>query len=470
MRIIAAAACLMLLTAGRAAQPAPADPPSRGDFRAGIPITVKGSEGLFAASLPLAVYAGSERRDLGDLRVFNSAGEIVPYSLLSPAATATEKSAPAKAPIFPLWARQGTEAGAISVRIEQGDKGAIVGVHGAEKSAKQARLAGYIVDVSGVKKPLQALVIDWRQPQNKDDAQDKNAKGFSGEVDVESSDDFAHWTNRVNAAPLLMLQHEGESLNLNRVELPRVAAKYLRLSWPAAQITPDFTQVRVEAVDTAVETPRVWATASGQSGAKTGEYAFDLGAHAPFDRLRISLPNANTVANLQLLAREKADDPWRSMMFATVYRLTRAGKDFLNPDLDIGTSPERYWLLRADQRTPIGAGAPKLSAGFIPQKIVFAARGSGPFTLAYGAAGVASAAIPISTLVPGYNDEQPLQAESAVFGEPQAQTGARPSTATWLDWRAYDWKRIALWSVLALGVVLLGWMALRLGNEIKPKN
>jgi Protein of unknown function (DUF3999) len=398
--------------------------------------------------------------------VFNGAGEPVPYALLSPPTAAREKSVPVKVPIFPLWAPAGVAAGAISVRIEQGDKGAVVGVRGAEKTAGKPRLAGYIVDISALKQPIQAIIIDWKSDAGAQNSEPPGA-GFSGQIDVEASDDFAHWSSRAVAAPLLTLQHEGESLALNHVEITRVEAKYLRLSWLASQATPVFQQVRVEAVGAAIDTPRTWTSATGVAAAN-GEFSFDLGATAPFDRWRIALPNANTVATVKLLTRTRSEDPWLAVMSPTVYRMTRGGKELVSPDIDTSAIPQRYWLLRLDPRTSIGQGAPKLAAGFLPQKIVFAARGAAPFALAYGAAQVQSAAIPIATLVPGYRDDQPLQAANASFGEAQTQTGTA-QTASWMNWRAYDWKQITLWSVLVLGVALLAWMALRLGSQIKPK-
>ncbi len=467
MKTVAAlAVCLLAGVVAHAAQPAPAGEPAARDFVSSMPISVQGAEGLFVATLPLAVYAGSARRDLGDLRVFNGAGETVPYALLSPPTAAREKSAPVKVPIFPLWAPAGVEAGAISVRIEQGNTGAVVGVRGAEKTAGKPRLAGYIADISAIKKPIQAIIIDWKTDAGGKQNTETQGAGFSGQIDVEASDDFAHWRSRAAAAPLLTLQHQGESLALNRVEIPRVEAKYLRLSWPASQATPVFQQVQIEAVDAAIDTPRTWNGANGAPAAN-GEFSFDLGATAPFDRWRIELPNANTVATVKLLTRTRAEDPWLAVMSPTVYRMTRGGKEFVSPDIDTAAMPQRYWLLRLDPRTSIGPGVPRLSAGFLPQKIVFAARGAAPFTLAYGAPKVQSAAIPLPTLVPGYRDDQPLQAAAASFGDAQTQTVAAQAP-WWMNWRAYDWKQITLWSVLVLGVTLLGWMALRLGSQIKP--
>ena len=50
-------------------------------------ITPSGSA-QYQLSLPLSVYQHSQRSDIGDLRVFNAAGELVPYALRTPSALA----------------------------------------------------------------------------------------------------------------------------------------------------------------------------------------------------------------------------------------------------------------------------------------------------------------------------------------------------------------------------------------------
>ena len=51
-------------------------------------LDLDGSAAYYQLTVPQAVYAGSRRDDLGDVRIFNSAGEPVPYSLDAPVAAA----------------------------------------------------------------------------------------------------------------------------------------------------------------------------------------------------------------------------------------------------------------------------------------------------------------------------------------------------------------------------------------------
>ena len=51
-----------------------------------------------------------------------------------------------------------------------------------------------------------------------------------------------------------------------------------------------------------------------------------------------------------------------------------------SPEIALTNVGERYWLLRVDPKgRGVGEGVPILQIGWPPQKLVFAARGGGPF-------------------------------------------------------------------------------------------
>ena len=118
--------------------------------------------------------------------------------------------------------------------------------------------------------------------------------------------------------------------------------------------------------------------------------------------------------------------------------------------------------LHVDPRSGATAQPPPLRAGWQPNEIVFAARGRPPFTLAYGNYAATAGALPIATLVPGYDDTKGLPANVAIAaaGAPMAIGGPNQLK------KPPDVKRWALWAALVLGVVVLGWMAWRLSREM----
>jgi hypothetical protein len=109
----------------------------------------------------------------------------------------------------------------------------------------------------------------------------------------------------------------------------------------------------------------------------------------------------------------------------------------------------------------LGSGLPRLSAGWVPQKLVFAARGNGPFQIAYGSSKVQPAAYPIETVVPGWrSDQQPKLAHAELL--PERLLGGAAALH-----RPFNYRVFGLWGALVLGVLLLAWMAWRLSKQMQ---
>jgi hypothetical protein len=213
------------------------------------------------------------------------------------------------------------------------------------------------------------------------------------------------------------------------------------------------------------EPERSWLRITAQDAGKIGEYWFDLQGQFPVDRMRLELPQQNTVARVAFLSRPDPKQPWRAVINAVVYRLARQGGDVVSPDLAIFSGTDRYWLLRVDQTGGgLGNGTPKLSVGWVPQKLVFAARGNGPFQLAYGSAVALPATYSIETLVPDWRTEPRPRLGTAQALPEQLLAGEaalRPKPKR-------DYKVWGLWAALVAGVLLLAWMAWRLARQMQP--
>lgn len=446
------AAWLLFVLTGLAVAEAP------GDFAFGIPLEVDGAQALFQVELPQAVYEGVVRADLADLRVFNAAGEPVPHAFLPPPAALPEKPPLLPLPFFALHGDAGGGVEGLEVRLERQTGRAVVTLRGgASKPPRAATLLGYLVDAAALQQPLQALALELP----------RSAEQVVSKVRVEASDDLARWQLLVADAPVLRLAAGGQRLEQLRVEFSPRRARYFRLSWPMAAQPVPLAGLAGEPGEAVVEAPRRWKQVAASATRDTdGEYAVDLGGQFPVDRLRLLLPQPNTVASVEVLSRVRSSDPWQRVALSSVYRLGVAGQEVVNPDLVTAPVNHRYWLLRVDQRGGgLGAGAPDLAAGWVPQRLVFTARGAAPFQLAYGSSSAAPAAYPIATLVPGYHaaDEGKPGAfpiGRASSGHPHLLAGASATRAV------IDWKRWTLWGSLVLGVVLLAWMALRLGRQV----
>jgi hypothetical protein len=283
-------------------------------------------------------------------------------------------------------------------------------------------------------------------------------------VKVDASDDLAAWRTVVADAALIDLEFEGRRLVRNRIELPALKARYLRVTWNGSEAPFEIASVTGVPTDTRVEPARQWRDVGGTPVAqRDGEFEFDLGGKAPIDRVTIDLPEINSVVPAQLLSRDAAVAPWSPVTSLIAYRLHGGEQDLAPAPVVVAPTTARYWLLRADPRSGGLRGVPRLRAGGPTQEIVFAARGAAPFSIVYGSATAHAAMLPLATLVPGYGTSSaPPIALATVAGVAPRSLGGSARLA-----RPVDSKRYALWGVLVLGVAFMGWMAWRLSTQMK---
>jgi hypothetical protein len=449
--IVATAVASVATTSGAAEKPK--------DFAFGIPLTVEADSAFYRAALPAAFYAGSARADQGDLRVFNGDDAVVPYARLDAPAATRERKTATVLPIFPLRVdEQSGDLSGLSLTINRNAGNTSVNLTTREGQPVPAqRLAGYLVDATAVQEPISALVLAWNLKSG----------GMNTRIRVETSDDLNQWRTLVGDAPLLDLEYEGRHLLRDRVEFRQAPAKYLRISWPG-QPPPQFHEVRAEFGDRVLETPRQWTEALGAAVIDNeNEYQFDLGGALPVDRIAVELPELNSVVPAQLLARTAPEEPWRPVTSLVTYRLRQDAGEVSAPPLTVAPARYRYWLLRVDPKSGgLGRGQPRMRAGWVPQEIVFAARGTGPFLIAYGNLAAASSALAVTTLVPGYaSGAEPLGAIAVAHTGVAAPLGhieqAKPPR---------EYRRAILWAVLILGVVVLAWMAWQLSRQLNASS
>lgn len=452
--LVSALACF---TAAAAADERPAE------FRYRAAVIAQEGGSHYRLSLPAAVYLGIERRDLGDLRVLNASREVVPYAFLprGPGGRAPAQVKAAK--LFPLYGVRSKGLDGVELDVVRGTGGTVIRFASAPKGARTGRkLLGYLVDASEIELPVEAMTLDWR-----------TGAGFNGTARVEASDDLLRWSTVLNEAPVLMLEHSGERLERKRLELSGRKAKFLRLSF--AQVPDDLVLkgVQLELRGERVEPMREWRRLGGAAVAdKPGEYLFDTGGRFPVDRLRLALPQQNTVARVQLLARDREDAQWRMVSAATVFRLQRDGASVSSPDVQVAPTADRQWLVRVDQRGGgLGAGEVALEIGWLPHELVFVARGSAPFSLAFGSKLAKPEALHVAAVVPEYREGKEVAAQAATAGEVMGSARSAPSLSDPIGWlRALldsgEGKKWALWAVLSLGVLAVAWMALRLLRDL----
>jgi hypothetical protein len=419
------------------------------EFQALATVAAARGEGVQRLELPFEAHRWT-RSDLADVRLFDAKGEAMPFAF-----GAAPRPLPANEQtavhVFPIRSLPGGKGSDVRLDVRVSGDGTLVALRTQGGSASSARFAGWVLDATGTRDPVGAIVLEW----------EAKAGAEVARVSVESSEDLATWQS-VGTGAVLALSDGGERLSQPRVAFSPRKVKYLRITSPTEGFV--LKSARLERRGPTQAPAARTVQAAGQAGAGAGEFVFDLGAAVPVRFVNFAFAQANTIAPVQVYSRPDAASPWRVAGAATFYRLVRGGEEVRSPPLELGPLAHRFWMARIDPKAGT-IDAPRLEAGYIPVTLVFAARGEGPFRIAFGHADAAAANLPLATLIPGYESgaEHALPMASVQDLHPQA------AAAGW-SWRKLvqgrDRAKIVLWVILVAAVALLAFMAWRIHRQL----
>ena len=142
--------------------------------------------------------------------------------------------------------------------------------------------------------------------------------------------------------------------------------------------------------------------------------------------------------------------------------MDKSGKSYTNLDILLNKTASRFWRLQFNQANGgIGQENPSLMLGWLPQTVVWNARGQAPFTLKIGENPAIVNTVPVTSLVADYKAEKVLQLPNATLSITESKINNVNQTAmqtnAWTS--APDYKSWLLWAGLFLGVLLLAGMA-----------
>jgi hypothetical protein len=459
-------AALLALVPGSAFAAGEAFAPA--DFFRGRAIETQTSDALQTLLLDLGVYRGAVSPDLADLRVFNGAGEVVPHALRALADSREEESVQVEVPLFRVpegsaLARAGSSAMGMRTTVRERDiaieiaaDGAIVRVDSGAAAGEQApsRPSAYLIDLSQLAKNRTAVV-------GLDLALAPEPAEFALVLRVEASEDLVHFDPLSIRGALARLDQAGHRIERNQIDLPRVTSRYLLLS--AAQPIPvAVVSVRARLAPVIEPPPRNRERIAGASvEGERAEFLFDLGGPIPVDRVQVELPLPNTVIEAELYSAAQAEGPWLHHFSGLLYQLERGEGTLRNAEITVPPIRRRYFKLAvAEKGGGLGGGTPWLEAAWVPEQLLFVARGAGPFALGYGRAQVDPARFDAAELIrsalpPGAE----VPRETARLGS--AETTGDSSV---LEPRREPTPRrtIALWAVLVVSVAIVLALSVRL--------
>jgi len=419
-----------------------------GDFASQTPLTLSGEGPWYRLELPLNVQLNARQSDLGDVRVFNAEGQPQAYALALDQAQYPQDETPIPVKWFPLYNSNDARDAVPSVRVERTTTGTLIQVQpqrGIE--AGEEVLRGWLLDTSTIKAPLNQLILDWS-------AEHDGLQRFS----IEASDDLQHW-QAWGEGQVARLAFADELVEQREVGLPGRNARYLRLLWHSPQTAPTLTSAQIVGAHTgSLPQPLAWSEPFAGKVDKPGEYSWQLPTGLALERLKFDIAQPNSLAPGTLYGRTDAKGAWQVLGSGLLYRLTQNGQDVVQDEIQLPGLVAQQLKLEVDERGGgLGAEAPKLQVAVRATQLVFLARGSGPYVLTVGSSTVKAANLPLATLIPDYSVQKLAELGTAKLISTlvvPAIPAAPPAESS------IDFKRVGLWAVLVIGVLLLGWMAI----------
>lgn len=433
--------------------------PSSNDYVRGIEISTYDSRPLVELVLPDEVYQGATRTDLGDVRVFNADGVVVPHAFCAAPTALDPVVSTVSLPVFDLQAGSPPSAGAAThVEVETAAGTQVRIEEGAAESAgpQPTHTWAHVIDARGVTDALRSIEFDWLSPDGASQAS----------VRIEASDDLDQWRTVVSSSTLLRVTRDGQQLQRKSVPLVEQRYTYLRVVRSDGGPSLLIAQVQAESVAGAATIEPVWFTARPQQVVDAKHLRFDAARLAPTTYAKLSLPTANTSVRVTLQSRADEQAPWRDRWSGEVYRIVKDGEERTSPDAQLDGGQDRYWqVVAAESSQPLDP-ATGLELGYRPTRLRFMAQGAGPYLLAFGSRRAEAAAIqPCGSLLSDVRDDQLDQLiGSAVIGASRTlggETALKPLP------KETPVRLVILWGVLILGVGLLIAMALALLKRVK---
>lgn len=431
------------------------------DFAYGFAIETLQPAGIYTLDLPDAVYTRSLSPDLSDLAVFNAAGETVPHALRAPAPARTQDAAPVALAYFPLNESQVELPEQLTIKLLSDFRGAAIELQQKPPVAADSAVVAYVVDTGQRGRmpapPIQALLIDWRD----------GGDSFLTHVDVDTSADLADWRSLRRHAALARLNYAGNRLEENRVDLPPVAERYLRIQWPAGRDGARIDAVRALFVPPGHAPERQWKNIAGHHNDDEAAPAIDyeIAGHLPIAEINVALESVNSLMHGTVYSRDDEKQPWHLRGERIFYRVRIGDTELTNPGIRVGSTTDRFWRVAHEPHAAsFGGHSPWLQVGWTPHELVFLARGEGPYRLAYGSARAHLRQAPVSWLL----DEVIRAMDTMPMGMARLGSALQAGGAEALlpPLAPLPWRTYLLWSTLVFGVLVLGFLAYRLYRQL----
>lgn len=418
-----------------------------------------GSSSLRQVVLPPAVLEGMKRDDLGDLRIFSAEGQVVPHQFIN--TVQEDRSEKVTLVFYPLTQAQAADDASIRINVQQyrGRKQIEVETDKSQPTSALTHEFQYIIEnrlsQKKLEKQLCQLILDWDQPK----------PSMILPLKIEVSDNLQQWSVLSARKSISKLKDSRSQLIRAQIEMPCTTKHYLRLQWldpqqgvKVKQITGRYHQAGSKKMQ--------WHQLGQPSVNERGDWLFEKQTVFPLNHLRLKAPFHGLLYQGELFSKKTAKGPWIRRQSLIQYRLKMENTVLESDPIRLFSGNDHYWKIKlADNIRFTPSQYPEIYVSQQQQQVMYLAQGTAPFTLAYG-----------HTKIEPVKDSgiYPLMNKLKTMGgrADQVTLGAVEKINQPIKWEFkpdFPWKVIGLWLILLLGLLVMGYMAYSLHQQMNKK-
>ncbi|MFT3850091.1 MAG: DUF3999 family protein [Propionivibrio sp.] len=192
--------------------------------------------------------------------------------------------------------------------------------------------------------------------------------------------------------------------------------------------------------------------------------------------LRLSEPNVvfpmtlgRYIEHPSRIAGKKTGLAFQPLVRTTFYRIEQDEQTRRSGPLPIALTQSQEWIVRPQNAA--ATAKPELGLSWQPDTVLFLAGGTPPYRLYFGRNGAKPANQPLAEVAPGFSGGELKRLEMARLGEMQKMEGGiAGETASELAVKEARNRRLALWGLLIVGVLVLAGMTWRLLRQMKTRS
>jgi len=450
----------------------------KSDFAYGVEFSPNNKQALQALTLSEHFYQNTVNPNGGDFRIFDANGQEMPFTIKT-AHVNIKDIKKNKLEFYPVYGKTEADLNALSFSLEKENISLLINDQKSEQT-NDTSLLGYIID-TGELENIVGFSFDWSKPE----------VGFIDDIVIEQSDDLISWSSILNKASLSRLNHLGSVIGNDRLMLSsRNTERYLRMTWGAdtkefllksviseSQVLFDALSnqqksmvLTLDKVDSSTDLP--------SNTFADNSYLLSVGGTLPVTGLEFVDVNENYFFRADLFALSngyeagKRNQFWKNRGDINQYHLHVGQKQIKSDATTFDPIKYPVWLFSFNEPRAFNtSGPPRVKVTWLPEKLLFIAKGEAPYTLAYGNPGVQKARHDLSSIVGQLNSQEwvKILAQAADLSTPAMLGGEAKLQA---PKTGFPWKTICLWLVLVLGVGVLArmcWILFKQG-EVTHKN